>query len=665
MTIEQKIHVCPYHRQEIDRDESPKNEAALTDKVFQTGHSIFQFIGENCPYAKDVANWAKNSFSYYYDGNIPALFKIMRIGDTQSYERFKTVPIAHKFKCIVVTDPIIIEQILSKFRDGKEWSGGPEFVAVRYVTGGTNPLTEKDKSRQGILKSFTMNNHFSPASIKDKTLEFMAIADKFVENTYDETEEFNTYNITQSIPEYTLDISAKIILGVDDDYSELIDAIGALESLATDMILYNPNAFIPDILKSDRANSQDELKRAVHKIVQESEDGQGITARMQQEPRFSKQQASHLKKIHNEVSSEVSSEMQIIKKIYNFITSKYYQSHFFEIADEQQLEIPYLRQLAELEKDELNDIRGDFFESLQLNGELNSFLDIVSMMIANKDSQKFDQRQIADIVKTVLIIGSGTTKSAIVSSLYCLLQHPEEQEKLYLALKKLELNIPTEEELKAFQSSKLDTINNWQFAGLLDIDDDMINKDPRYEEYIEIRDIPREELNEEQFELIKHMKLKSVNNLIHSKLMKCPELEDFISEVMRMFPPIAVQARLAKQEVQVKDLTIPEGWTVFLANILSYNDETRWENPQTFNPSRFQDPSTPRIHPFNYGINQCMGRFQALSSIKAILYTLLMKYKILPPINIDDEEIEQNFILSAGVALKFDKPLWARFEERR
>lgn len=665
MTVDEKVRSCPYHqRDQFEKEVHEGNGSSIKEKAIQIGHSVFQVMGDYCPYARYTTNWALNSFSYYYDGNIPSLFKIMQIGDTKTYEPYKEVPIAHKLNCMVITDPDMIAEILGKFRDGQEWSGGPEFDAVRYVTGDTNPLTETDWSKQGILKSFTMTHHFSPESIKAKTLEFMTIADEFVDDSLQITDDYDTFNMTTTIPEYTLDISARIILGVNSDYSELTQAIGTLEGLATDMILYNPSSFIPNILDSSRATSQDQLKRAVKKIVKESKDGKGIAAIMKQQKRYTDTQERQFKKVRDEItSSEIDSEQKVMRKMYDFMNSKHYQSHFFQIAEEQGYDIPYLRQLKDVEKGDLADLREDFFSDLQENRELTAFLDILSHMIASKDTQKFDKRQIADIVKTVLVIGSGTTKSAILSCLYCLVKHPEEQEKLYQALRALDITTPTADELEKFQALTLETVEQYQYASILDVVDNTINKDPDFAKYQEVRGKPFEELTKEEFELLKRMKLKCINNTIYEKIIKCPALENFVKEVMRQYPPIAIQARKAKQDNEVKGVTIPQGWTVFLANIISNNDESRWPDPETFDPSRFEDKKN-KIHSFNHGINQCMGRFQVTSTVNAFLYTTVMKYKVLPPINMDDEVIDQNFILSAGVALKFDKPLYARFQER-
>jgi Cytochrome P450 len=668
MTIDQKMNSCPYQAQDhieqaADKDD---NQTGIKAKVFQTGHAVIQYIGDVCPYARGVTNWAKNSFSYFYDGNIPSLFKIMRIGDTDSYERFKTVSIAHNYKLIIVTDPDIIGKILSEFRDGKHWSGGPEFVPVGLVTGYTNPLTEKDKSRQGILKSYTMNNHFSPTAIREKSVDFLHISQRCVDDSFAVCDDYDTFNITETISPYALNISAKVILGLEEDCSDLVEVIGTLEKHASDMIVCNPSSLIPNILDSRMSTSQDKLERTVKKIIDEADNGQGIATKMQQEPRYNEVQVQSIQKIKDHIESDSKTQEYCIKTVHKLITNKFYQSHFFELAEEYQYDIPYLKQLSELEGKDLKNIREDFFESLERSGELAEFLDIVSLMIVGKDGNKFDQEQVADIIKTILLIGSGTTNSSIVSSLYCLLKNPEEQEKLFHALNNLNLEIPSEEEWRELTALKIEDASQWEFAGLLDVHEEAFHNDKDYQRFQDLREVPMNELTQEEFELIKSMKMKSINYSIYNKLMKCPELENFIKEVMRMFPPIAVQARQAKQEIQINDLTVPEGWTVFLANILSYNDETRWENPTLFTPSRFEDKSKgkPTIHPFNYATNQCMGRFQALSSIKSIIYSILMKYRIHPPLDMNDNEIDQNFILCAGIALKFDKPLWARFEER-
>jgi len=178
---------------------------------------------------------------------------------------------------------------------------------------------------------------------------------------------------------------------------------------------------------------------------------------------------------------------------------------------------------------------------------------------------------------------------------------------------------------------------------------------------------------EEEFQTLKDLKMTLINEQIHDKLMKLPEILNFLNEVMRRHTPIPIQSRTAIQEMNIdyildgksEQLIIPKNTTMFLATFQSNNDEKYWSEPLKFDPSRFNDAEVRKgFNPFSVGKNQCMGRFQAISTLVSIMYHTIMNYKILPPIDKDNNIVDQQLEIADSFTHKFTEDLWVRLEPR-
>lgn len=224
---------------------------------------------------------------------------------------------------------------------------------------------------------------------------------------------------------------------------------------------------------------------------------------------------------------------------------------------------------------------------------------IIGKMQASGD---FTEEEIKSLARTILFIGSGTTKSAITSALYSLMRDPEIQETLYESIKSIDLTNPD---------------------------------DSLYEE-----------------------------------LERHTELNCFLLEVLRLFPPILFQIRKTKQPYRFtcKELEIPEGTSIYMSLFHSYRDGRRWEDPEKFNPQRFNKLSEEgktlnnihRFNPFSTGNTTCIGQYFAKLIIKIFICTLLQKFKIVNPPDMEKQEKQ----IEGAMTLKFDSPLYIRLVER-
>lgn len=79
--------------------------------------------------------------------------------------------------------------------------------------------------------------------------------------------------------------------------------------------------------------------------------------------------------------------------------------------------------------------------------------------------------------------------------------------------------------------------------------------------------------------------------------------ENFMKEVLRMYPPVWMMKRRTIQSVRIgatKDLIPPES-DVMLSPYFSQRDVIRWPNPENFNPQRHSDHENPPMTPFGQG----------------------------------------------------------------
>lgn len=113
-------------------------------------------------------------------------------------------------------------------------------------------------------------------------------------------------------------------------------------------------------------------------------------------------------------------------------------------------------------------------------------------------------------------------------------------------------------------------------------------------------------------------------------------LEKVIKETLRIMPPVGlVPGRQCPEETLVTDsegneYLIPKDSYVSYSIWSVHRDPKIWNEPDKFNPDRFDQPVTGYL-PFSAGKRPCIGREFSMLEQKIILKTLLSKYRILPP----------------------------------
>ena len=119
------------------------------------------------------------------------------------------------------------------------------------------------------------------------------------------------------------------------------------------------------------------------------------------------------------------------------------------------------------------------------------------------------------------------------------------------------------------------------------------------------------------------------------QLTRLTKQRQVIDETLRLHPPLWFISRMAKTDTSIAGYHIPEKSIVIIAPYTTHRHPDFWENPQTFQPSRFAEGNTNKKHshayfPFLGGRHICIGNQFAMMKIQIILSMMLQRFKIEP-----------------------------------
>jgi cytochrome P450 len=129
-----------------------------------------------------------------------------------------------------------------------------------------------------------------------------------------------------------------------------------------------------------------------------------------------------------------------------------------------------------------------------------------------------------------------------------------------------------------------------------------------------------------------------------------------LEEAMRLYPPIWVVSRMARETVGLQGYEIPEGTLVPISPFLMHRDPAAWDEPEEFRPHRFLADTGRRpcqYIPFGAGPRQCIGRPFAVMEMHLVLASIARACDLVP---ISDAEVEPE----ALVTLRPKGGLWMR-----
>ena len=106
-----------------------------------------------------------------------------------------------------------------------------------------------------------------------------------------------------------------------------------------------------------------------------------------------------------------------------------------------------------------------------------------------------------------------------------------------------------------------------------------------------------------------------------------------IQEVLRLYPPTWLTARVAVEDVALAGYTIPGGAIVLLSPYVTHRHPMVWEAPEVFDPDRFMPAragARPALayFPFGGGPRHCIGSAFATTEMQLIVASVVRRYRL-------------------------------------
>ncbi|XP_072957393.1 cholesterol 16,22-dihydroxylase CYP90G4-like [Typha angustifolia] len=139
-----------------------------------------------------------------------------------------------------------------------------------------------------------------------------------------------------------------------------------------------------------------------------------------------------------------------------------------------------------------------------------------------------------------------------------------------------------------------------------------------------------EQMREERLQAIRSKKQDGMEKLTWDDYKKMEFTQSVISEVLRLGNVARLLRKTALKDIEYKGYVIPEGTTVLLHLAAVHLDPSSFENPEHFNPWRWQSSmdvtKTKILLPFGGGVRHCVGWELARIEIAVFLHHLILNY---------------------------------------
>nr|UZE89834.1 cytochrome P450 CYP4XH1 [Chrysoperla zastrowi sillemi] len=148
-------------------------------------------------------------------------------------------------------------------------------------------------------------------------------------------------------------------------------------------------------------------------------------------------------------------------------------------------------------------------------------------------------------------------------------------------------------------------------------------------------------------------------------LPKLKYTEMVIKESMRLFPIGPILGRDALEDIQLdENYTIPKGSGIALGIYYTHRDPEYWNEPDVFDPERFQPEELKTRDPYSYlpfsgGPRNCLGIKYAYMAMKILIATVIRHYKLSTDLKLDD------LILKTELTLKLSNAFLLRIQKRQ
>jgi len=147
-----------------------------------------------------------------------------------------------------------------------------------------------------------------------------------------------------------------------------------------------------------------------------------------------------------------------------------------------------------------------------------------------------------------------------------------------------------------------------------------------------------------------------------------PYLDQFIREVLRMYPPVLRIERECNKTVTYDGLTIKKGTLVSIATFPLHYSEEYYDEPEKFNPDRWAPENKDNLNPYAYapfglGPRNCIGTRFAMEELKIALCTVLSRVKFVPveetPVTKQEDTVCPCFPIESLIARMHYRKSWS------
>lgn len=134
---------------------------------------------------------------------------------------------------------------------------------------------------------------------------------------------------------------------------------------------------------------------------------------------------------------------------------------------------------------------------------------------------------------------------------------------------------------------------------------------------------------------------------------------DVFREALRLYPPVPMMVRQATKAERFRDRTVPIGAQMVLSPWHLHRHERLWDNPDGFDPNRWQTENGQKCQkeaymPFSSGPRVCTGAGFAMVEGVLLLSMLLRTYHVEPVAGRDPLPVAHLTVRSKnGIWLKF------------
>lgn len=135
---------------------------------------------------------------------------------------------------------------------------------------------------------------------------------------------------------------------------------------------------------------------------------------------------------------------------------------------------------------------------------------------------------------------------------------------------------------------------------------------------------------------VKNLELPSGSENTFQFLKQVPFMSKVMNETLRMYPAVWLFSRQAAQDDDLKGVLIKKKSLVLISPYFLHRNPTFWENPDIFDPSRFERPFTEDAFiPFAKGPRMCIGMGLAQFEIELYFFHFFRQFRLKADCDLD------------------------------